>query len=259
MAPDPEEQLKKDIESKRKQQTDDLLDLLGELDSGTIPQLKIDKNSKTAQSPLSDSSKIENVLAPWMNEGYGTPATPKPSPLVTRPSFLGKSVTNNTATAPVPSTVVQPIDPNIQLESGAPAPGVTTEGEEVPMTAEEAPNGEIWHDLRIFILQLQRAFQFRYSLWERTINTVLSILRKMQQNMDRNTELLLKLIGELHDKIKKGLMDYKNKRDEVEKYSDVDYNHVIKMFKKTLELLNFQVRTFRIQQSVSDMYSIYIT
>ena len=227
-----EEQIARALAEKKRKQTEDLMDLLG--DDDDTPQLKVDRSSTN----IDPNQQVDQLLAPWLDEN-GTGAVNPNVGVVKVPSFLKESVPEGeTGMAPeglveVPEAPAAVIDP-------------------------EAPTGELWHDLGVFFTQLGRAYSARYDLWERTINTILSILRKMQQNMTTNTDILLNTVEELHTKIKKGLEQYAQKRDEVERFSDVDYKYVIKLFKKTIELLNFQVREFRLQQTIQELAEIYI-
>ena len=226
-----EEEIARALAEKKKKQTEDLLDLLG--DDDDTPQLRVDKSSAN----LDPNQQVDQLLAPWLDESGVKPINPNIG-VVKVPSFLrdaqseteGKDSLPEAALTEVPAA---PVDP-------------------------EAPSGELWHDLGVFFTQLGRAYSSRYDLWERTINTILSILRKMQQYMTSNTDILLNAIEELHEKIKNGLEQYAQKRDEVERFSDVDYKYVIKLFKKTIELLNFQVREFRLQQTIQELSEIYI-
>jgi hypothetical protein len=227
-----EEQIARALAEKKRKQTEDLMDLLGDEDD--TPQLKVDRSSAN----LDPNQQVDQLLAPWLDES-GTGAVNPNVGVVKVPSFLKGT------------------DPAADAGMMPQATPEVYQAPEAPIDP-EAATGELWHDLGIFFTQLGRAYTARYELWERTINTILSILRKMQQNMTTNTDTLLANIEDLHDKIKKGLEQYAQKRDEVEKFSDVDYKYVIKLFKKTIELLNFQVREFRLQQTIQELAEIYI-
>ena len=128
---------------------------------------------------------------------------------------------------------------------------------EVEEPISEKPTGEFFLDTEIFIKQLGRAYIKRYEMWEETTNSILTILRKMKNVQENNTQTLINTIEEIHWKIQKGFEDFTMKRSEVERFSNVSYKDVAKTFKKTLELLNFQVREFKLQQEIEELYNIY--
>ncbi len=94
-------------------------------------------------------------------------------------------------------------------------------------------------------------------MWESTIGTILKILRKTEQNLEINVDLLVNALEKINAKIGKGLKDFIEKRNEVERFAESDYNQMALSLKKTLELLNFQIREFKLQQMTSELYEIY--
>ena len=205
------------FEAKRKRQAKELLSLLGDMDGDKVPIMK-------------------------------SPANPDVG-VVTRPSFVQPAPT--AAVAPVaPLTSVPAIVPGEAAAVGAPQTG------ELGPISEE-PTGKVFLDMQIFFKQMGRSFAHRYSLWEETFSQVMVILRKILNIMENNTEVLIDTIGGLYTKLKKGFDDFEMKRDEVERFSGVDYTQVAKAFKKTIQLLNFQVREFKLQYTVSELFKIY--
>lgn len=122
---------------------------------------------------------------------------------------------------------------------------------------DETPTGNFWGDSEIFFKQLGKSYEDRYSLWNQTSSSILTILRKMRRINESNSENLIQSIKNLEIKLNAGLKDFSMKRNEVERFSDIDYKLVTKNFKKTMELLNMQIREFKLQQSISELYDIY--
>jgi hypothetical protein len=119
------------------------------------------------------------------------------------------------------------------------------------------PQDSFMKDLAIFFYQLQRANAVRYNMWEETIVNVLRILKKIELNVERNTEKMLITINQLHQRIIDGLEDFKRKRDEVVRYADVDFIQVTKNMRRTLQLLEMQIKEFRLRQMINELYVIY--
>lgn len=124
-------------------------------------------------------------------------------------------------------------------------------------TLSERPTGNLWKDLGIFFTQLGRAYENRYALWEGTFVSLMKILKKMRKYNEFQTRKLIETITELEEKIKKGLQDFATKRDEMERFSDVDYKSIAQNFKKSLELLHLQIQEIQLRQELDQLYQIY--
>ncbi|TFH31421.1 MAG: hypothetical protein E4G98_00030 [Promethearchaeota archaeon] len=122
---------------------------------------------------------------------------------------------------------------------------------------EERPTGNYSKDLQIFFSQLGRAYENRYALWESTFVSIMAILKKMRKYNEVQTNALDVTIGELDQKLQKGLHDFQIKRDEMERFSDIDYKLITQDFKKTMELLQLQIKEIQMRQEIDQLYQIY--
>ncbi|MHA1886828.1 MAG: hypothetical protein DRO88_03945 [Promethearchaeia archaeon] len=122
----------------------------------------------------------------------------------------------------------------------------------------EQPTGNLWRDIGIFFSQLGRAYENRYALWESTFVSLMKILKKMRKYNAFQTKKLITTINELELKITKGLQDFVTKRDEMERFTDVDYKSIAFNFKRSLELLHLQIQEIQIRQELDQLYQIYV-
>ncbi|MHA1612069.1 MAG: hypothetical protein ACTSVZ_08340 [Promethearchaeota archaeon] len=122
---------------------------------------------------------------------------------------------------------------------------------------EERPTGNFSKDMQIFFTQLGNAYEGRYALWESTLASIMTILKKMRKFNEVQTNALIVTINELDQKLQKGLNDFEIKRDEMERYSDIDYKLVAQNFKKTMELLHLQIQEIQMRQEIDQLYQIY--
>ena len=113
--------------------------------------------------------------------------------------------------------------------------------------------GNIYERLTVFFEDVFDGYVDRYNQWENSISSILSILRKMRKITKKNTEELVTSIGGLYDKIHYNLDQFKLKRDEVEKITDVDVESMSSEFKKVLGLLELQVKEYQLKK-LSDEY-----
>ena len=111
----------------------------------------------------------------------------------------------------------------------------------------------IYEKLSVFFEEVFDGYVDRYNQWENSISTVLSILRKMRKITKKNTEELVSSVSGLFEKIDYNLDQFKLKRDEVEKITDVDVESMSGEFKKVLGLLELQVKEYQLKK-LSDEY-----
>jgi len=121
----------------------------------------------------------------------------------------------------------------------------------------EAPTGNLYQDLEIFIQQLGRSYQGRYKLWEETAQSIMNILHSIRKYNEDQTEYTLSIIAHLSATLKEGFQNFAMKRAEIEKYSDIDTEQLNKQFQKTLTLLNLQIRELKLQIDLNKIYHIY--
>ncbi|WP_371803187.1 hypothetical protein [Candidatus Lokiarchaeum ossiferum] len=218
------EEKKKELE-----QTQELKNMLSDLDDDGIPKLKTTTSADVGKvSTPSFLKEDQPSESPFPEEGK--------IKLIGKPLISPKQITLKPPTSvPEQPTIVKS---NVQID--------------------DTPTGNFWGDSEIFFKQLGKSYEDRYSLWNQTSSSILTILRKMRRINESNTENLIKSINDLELKLNSGLKDFSMKRNEVERFSDIDYKRVIKDFKKTMDLLNMQIREFKLQQSISELYDIYV-
>ena len=160
-----------------------------------------------------------------------------------------------TETSEIDNNLVQsppPPPPPPTIESPPPPP-ITQEEQK----KEEKTTSTFFTDMGIFFNQLGEAYEARYTLWEKSDLTLMAILREIRKINDENTDKFVEVIEDLDNKISSGFKEFLVKRNELERYSDTDYKEIAKNFQKTLDLLNFQIREFRLNQMVTQLYEIY--
>ncbi len=111
----------------------------------------------------------------------------------------------------------------------------------------------IYEKLTVFFEAAFDGYVDRYNRWENSISSILSILRKMRKITKKNTEELVSSVSGLYEKIDYNLDQFKLKRDQVEKITDVDIESMSSEFKKVLGLLELQVKEYQLKK-LSDEY-----
>ena len=111
----------------------------------------------------------------------------------------------------------------------------------------------IYVKLAEFFEEVFESYVERYNQWENSISSILAILRKMRKITKKNTEDLVLSIGKTYDKIQYNLEQFKLKRDQLEKITDVDIESMSGEFKKVLGLLELQVKEYQLKK-LSDEY-----
>ncbi|MFX1586682.1 MAG: hypothetical protein ACFFC1_00900 [Promethearchaeota archaeon] len=107
-------------------------------------------------------------------------------------------------------------------------------------------------DLVQFFDKVFQDYTDRYGIWENSVSSILAILRKMRKITKKNTEDLVNSINKLHEKIQFNLGQFKIKRDEVEKLTDVDIESMSSEFKKVLGLLELQIKEYQLKRLADD-------
>ncbi len=106
----------------------------------------------------------------------------------------------------------------------------------------------IYVKLADFFEEVFDSYVDRYNQWENSISSILSILRKMRKITKKNTEDLVSSIGSTYERIQYNLEQFKLKRDQVEKITDVDIESMSSEFKKVLGLLELQVKEYQLKK-----------
>jgi len=168
-----------------------------------------------------------------------------------------------TETSEIDDNLVQsPPPPAIDSSTPPPPPPAIDSSAPPPIAQEEQKKKEkttstFFTDTGVFFNQLGEAYEARYALWEKSDLTLMAILREVRKINDENTDKFVEVIEDLDNKISSGFNEFLVKRNELERYSDTDYKEIAKNFQKTLDLLNFQIREFRLNQMVTELYEIY--
>ncbi|MFW9950672.1 MAG: hypothetical protein ACFFKA_11190 [Candidatus Thorarchaeota archaeon] len=111
----------------------------------------------------------------------------------------------------------------------------------------------IYAKLGDFFLELFEGYTERYDRWENTTSSILSILRKMRKITKKNSEDLVESINNIYKNVQHNLENFKIKRDEVEKITEVDIESMSSEFKKVLGLLELQVKEYQYKR-LTDEY-----
>ena len=121
-------------------------------------------------------------------------------------------------------------------------------------TVAVAPAKEnIYKKLQTFLEVYVKGYNERYNRWEDSIGNILAILRKMRKFTKKNTEDLINSIRNQFAKIKLNLNQFKIKRDEIEKISEINIETMSGEFKKVLGLLELQVKEYQLKK-LTDEY-----
>jgi len=161
-------------------------------------------------------------------------------------------IDNDLIQSPPPPPTIESPPPPPTIDSTIPSPIVQEEQKK-----EENTTKKFFKDMGVFFNQLGEAYEARYSLWEKSDLTVMAILREIRKINEENTDQFVKVIDDMDKKIIKGFDEFLVKRNELERYSDTNYKEIAKNFQKTLDLLNFQIREFKLNQMVTEMFNIY--
>ena len=195
-----------------KTQTDELKNILHEMDHEGIPQLKVGQSiSGTVKTP----TFIKKDDIPTQDGSLQAPPQSTPSP------------------------------PDYKTQESS------------RTLKEEKPTGNFFTDTEIFFNQLGRAYKSRYELWEATSVAIMKVLKKMRTYNEIQSGLVINTIEEIEVKLMKGLKTFEMKRSEVERYAGIEFNLVIKGFKKTLDLLQFQIKQLKLQNEINELYQIF--
>ena len=122
---------------------------------------------------------------------------------------------------------------------------------EEPSFAQKEPES-IYPKLSEFFTSLLEGNSKRYDQWEDSISSILSILRKMRKVTKKNTEELVLSINNSFKRVQTGLEEFRLKRDEVQKVSEVDLDTLSNQFKKVLGLLELQVKEYQLKLITDD-------
>ena len=147
--------------------------------------------------------------------------------------------------------------PEVSVKKTVPPPETEQEPKpHIPATVKKpsfSKKDNMYVNLTQFFQGMYNGYNERYDRWEGSISSILSILRKMRKITKKNTEDLVESITNMHEKIQINLENFKIKRDEIEKVTDVDVESMSSEFKKVLGLLELQVKEYQLKK-LTDEY-----
>ena len=151
--------------------------------------------------------------------------------------------------------------PEVSETSIAPPSSVDQKGVKIaialPSPKKEEPpivkKDNIYLKLTEFFEGLLMSYNDRYDRWENSISAILAILRKMRKITKKNTEDLVVSINNIFEKIGIDLEQFKIKRKEIEKISEIDMESMSGEFKRVLGLLELQVKEYQLKKDTDEL------
>ena len=230
---------------------------------------KKDKDKSSVESPLSNidnvltsSKKTESTLHGLLKvvteeKSFISPSEKeeKVAPQLSYES--NKQIAEDYAMEQVPISERVPIKKRTPIsdisEDVKSSENATAQTSSTTKTPSFSKKENVYEKLTVFFEGVFDGYVDRYNQWENSISSILSILRKMRKITKKNTEELVSSVSGLYEKIHYNLDQFKLKRDEVEKITDVDVESMSSEFKKVLGLLELQVKEYQFKK-LSDEY-----
>ena len=163
-----------------------------------------------------------------------------------------KQIAEDHAMEQVPLSEITPLKKKIPISENSEAVESSENADAQTSSTTKTPSfskkENIYEKLTVFFEGVFDGYVDRYNQWENSISSILSILRKMRKITKKNTEELVTSVGGLYEKIHYNLDQFKLKRDEVEKITDVDVESMSHEFKKVLGLLELQVKEYQFKK-----------
>ncbi len=212
---------------------DDLHSLLGSLSTGKGTYQRKDKDDNKIEPHLS----YDKLKAKEIAEEYALEETPlaqrerikeRKKLVKEEPIENGKIIQNNTQ-----------VSESAQLRD---------------VEKEKTKESDLYDKLCGFFTQTFEGYGERYSRWENSISTLLSILRKMRKITKKNTEELVLEISQSYGRIQENLEQFKIKRDEIEGIAEVNIQDMSSEFKKVLGLLELQVKEYQLKRISDELF-----
>jgi len=163
-----------------------------------------------------------------------------------------KQIAEDYATEQIPLSERAPLKKRIPIKDNSEAVKSSENADAQTSSTTKTPSfskkENIYEKLTFFFEDVFEGYVERYNQWENSISSILSILRKMRKITKKNTEELVTSVSGLYEKIHYNLDQFKLKRDEVEKITDVDVESMSSEFKKVLGLLELQVKEYQFKK-----------
>jgi len=153
-----------------------------------------------------------------------------------------------------PPIEAPPLEPPVEISGEVPAEPTEEKSSviEEPSFTHKEPES-IFPKLSDFFTELIEGNTVKYDQWEDSTTSILSILRKMRKVTKKNTEELVLAINNSFNRVHAGLDEFKIKRVEVQRISEVDLDELSTQFRKVLGLLELQVKEYRLKL-IADEY-----
>ena len=220
------------------------------VDSSTLKNVL--KSSKKTQTTLHGLLKVvteeKSFISPTEEEEKISPQLSYESKKQIADDYMLEQVPLSERASTKKKTPIPNISEEVSSSENVDSPVLSTIKE--PSFSKEE---NIYEKLTVFFEEVFDGYVERYNQWENSISSILSILRKMRKITKKNTEELVSSISGLYEKIDYNLDQFKLKRDEVEKITDVDIETMSGEFKKVLGLLELQVKEYQLKK-LSDEY-----
>jgi len=126
-----------------------------------------------------------------------------------------------------------------------------------PSFMEEGEGAEektIYKKLEEFITKFFEGNQKKYDEWESSVNSFVSVLRKMRKITKNNTKQLLNSIEKIEEDYKSRLEQFELKRDGVENIADIEMDEMAEKFNKVMGLMSIQLKDYELKRLVEDIY-----
>jgi len=219
------------------------------------PQLQYDSQESKAMRdflmegvPLTERKVGRTEIKKRKRLAEPTPPSPPPSEPIGAPP--GEPPVETPDSPPVEPPGEPPLEP-----IGEPPVESTEEKSSViekPSFTQKDPEN-IFPKLSDFFTSLIEGNSKQYDQWEESISSILSILRKMRKVTKKNTEELVLSINNSYKRVQAGLEEFKIKRNEVQRISEVDIENLSNQFRKVLGLLELQVKEYQLKL-ITDEY-----
>ena len=205
------------------------------------------KSSKKTQSTLHGLLKVVTEEKSFISLGE------KEEKIAPQLSYeTKKQIAEDYATEQIPLSERTPLKKTIPISENSEAvkssENADTQTSSTTKTPSFSKKENIYEKLTVFFEDVFEGYVDRYNQWENSISSILSILRKMRKITKKNTEELVTSVSGLYEKIHYNLDQFKLKRDQVEKITDVDVESMSHEFKKVLGLLELQVKEYQFKK-----------
>ena len=210
-----------------------------------------EKEEEKIQPKLHYESEDKKVVDEFLMEGV--PLTERKigrSEIKQRTRLAEPSPTSHPPSEPPQTPPVEPTEAPLEGATKEPSEEKSSVIEEPSFTQKEPES--IYPKLTEFFTSLLEGNSKRYDQWEDSISSILSILRKMRKVTKKNTEELVLSINNSYKRVQAGLEEFTQKRNEVQKVSEVDIENLSIQFKKVLGLLELQVKEYQLKLIADD-------